>query len=108
MKLCTPGLLLLLPIPAMGQTSATPLEFEAASIKVNNSADATPSGNFLRGGQLSVKNITMKQLLTAAYHIQDSQLSGAPGWVDSDRFDVSAKAVADTNSTTCASCSRIS
>jgi uncharacterized protein (TIGR03435 family) len=36
--------------------------------------------------------VTLKTLITTAYHLRDSQISDGPGWIDSDRYDVNAKA----------------
>jgi len=43
-------------------------------------------------GRLSAKNVSLKQLIGAAYHVYDYQVSGGPKWIDTDRFDVEAKA----------------
>ena len=40
---------------------------------------------------MSASNVTLKILLQTAYGVKDSQISGAPGWFDSDHFDVEAK-----------------
>jgi uncharacterized protein (TIGR03435 family) len=34
---------------------------------------------------------TLRDLLRMAYGIQDSQISGGPGWLQSDRFDIEAR-----------------
>jgi uncharacterized protein (TIGR03435 family) len=44
------------------------------------------------GGRLSVENFSLKMLLTFAYKVRDFQISGGPGWMNSDRFDILAKA----------------
>jgi bla regulator protein BlaR1 len=41
------------------------------------------------GGGVRSRNSTAMQLLTFAYKVRDYQIVGAPGWVKSDRFDVS-------------------
>src|SRR5262249_1474020 len=41
------------------------------------------------GGGLRSRNCTAMQLLTFAYRVRDYQIVGAPGWVKSERFDVS-------------------
>jgi uncharacterized protein (TIGR03435 family) len=41
------------------------------------------------GGGMQAKNETAMQLLSFAYKVRDYQIVGAPGWVKSDRFDVS-------------------
>jgi uncharacterized protein (TIGR03435 family) len=44
-----------------------------------------PSGRFV------ANNVTLRFLLEQAYGLKDSQISGAPGWIDSDHYDVEAK-----------------
>ena len=43
------------------------------------------------GGRLNATNVSAKALIEWAYGIRDFQLSGEPGWVDSERFDIAAK-----------------
>jgi uncharacterized protein (TIGR03435 family) len=65
--------------------------FEAASIKPNTSArdghdsDSTP-------GAMTIHNFTLRMLVVQAYGIKDYQVSGGAKWVNTDRYDVSAKA----------------
>jgi uncharacterized protein (TIGR03435 family) len=40
---------------------------------------------------LTVSGFTIQNLITMAYGIRDFQLSGAPSWLNSDRYDVDAK-----------------
>jgi uncharacterized protein (TIGR03435 family) len=44
------------------------------------------------GGRFRASATTLKFLLEWAYNIQPSQHSGGPSWMDSDRYDVVAKA----------------
>jgi bla regulator protein blaR1 len=47
---------------------------------------------YFRGGTAGgyrTQNTTTMELLTWAYQVHDYQISGAPGWVKDDRFDVS-------------------
>jgi uncharacterized protein (TIGR03435 family) len=37
----------------------------------------------------------LKLLISEAYHVYDFQISGGPKWIDSDRYDVEAKATGD-------------
>jgi uncharacterized protein (TIGR03435 family) len=71
--------------------SSTPAEFEVATIKA---ADPThPIGiRRLPGGLFVTSNTSLRLLITWAYDIGDERLTGAPGWLDSARFDVVAKA----------------
>jgi uncharacterized protein (TIGR03435 family) len=75
---------------AFGQTSPRP-EFEVASIKLNKSAD----GRIMvmpAGGRFTATNIPLQFLIENAYRIKDFQLSGAPSWLLSERYDIEAKA----------------
>src|SRR5579864_9554641 len=78
----------------LAQTASPPLTFDVASIK-----RVTPAGDgriqvgiqMQPGGGLRATNVTLKFLLTFAYKVRDSQLSGGPGWINSDLYDVMAK-----------------
>jgi uncharacterized protein (TIGR03435 family) len=67
-------------------------EFEVASIK------ATPpgaSGRWIRmqsTHEFAAKNHALKTLVAAAYNLSPTAISGGPAWVDSDRYDIVAKA----------------
>lgn len=72
--------------------AAAPLTFEVASIKP---AATDARGTMIRmmpGGGLTVTNATLRLLLTLAYDVRDFQVSGGPGWVGSERYDINAKA----------------
>ncbi len=83
----------LLPVIA-GIAVAAPQEtasFEVASIKPNVSG----AGNRLirpTPGRLRVFNMSLKDLVTFAYQVWDFQVSGGPGWINSDHYDIEAKA----------------
>src|SRR5215831_21048961 len=76
-----------------GQAKKAPA-FEVASIKPN-----TPDGSgAIRvgiqpqpGGRLTVTNANLRMLIRFAYNIDDTQISGGPPWMDSDRYDIVAK-----------------
>lgn len=67
-------------------------EFEVASIKPNTSMGNNMSINRSPGGGLTCTNVTLRMMITFAYDIRDHQLTGGPGWMDSDRYDIVAKA----------------
>jgi bla regulator protein blaR1 len=83
--------------------SAGAQSFEAASIKPSQPASAdrqiigfqTPGGG--RGGRLNTFSTTLRMLITYAYNVKDFQVSGGPGWANSETFDIVAKG--DGNST---------
>src|SRR5579872_2354837 len=75
-----------------GQVPAPAPVFEAASIRPNHSGgNAIGGGVCLRGGRVSVKNITLDSIIEQAYDIQDFQLLSRPSWLSSNRYDIEAK-----------------
>ncbi len=80
---------------AFGQPPAPRPEFEVASIKLNKSNDGFIRIMPARGGRFTATNVPLQILITIAYRIKDFQLSGAPPWVMSERYDVEAKAEGD-------------
>ncbi|HTR35300.1 MAG TPA: TIGR03435 family protein [Bryobacteraceae bacterium] len=79
---------------AFGQTAAPAPrpEFEVASIKLNKSDDGRIMLRPARGGRFTATGIPIRFLITEAYRIKDFQLSGAPSWLLSERYDIEAKA----------------
>jgi len=79
------------------QSKSEPLTFEVATIKPAD-PDARRAGFQLApGGGLNIMNVGLKQLIGFAYEIPcgkgcDNQIVGGPGWLDSQRFDITAKA----------------
>src|SRR5579872_1051479 len=72
--------------------------FDAASVKPA-AMDATErSLTHNAGGRLSARNATVLMLVYLAYQVMPYQVSGGPAWVDSDGFDIEAKA-ANPNAT---------
>jgi uncharacterized protein (TIGR03435 family) len=57
-------------------------------------ADARGFIDFLPGGGLRAVGIPLKTLITLAYDVRGFQVSGGPGWINSDRFDINARAEA--------------
>lgn len=67
-------------------------KFEVASVKF--SAEASPrQSRFNRtpGGGLNAYNIPLRSFILIAYHISEFQLSNAPGWIETERYDIIAK-----------------
>lgn len=84
--LCALGLAPLLAQPA----------FEVASIKPNDSGNGS---SFIQptAGRLRITNMTVKSLVMFAYQVRDFQISGAPPWLDGQRYDIEAKAAGNEN-----------
>ncbi len=74
------------------QAAAAPLpSFEVASIKPS---PAGGRGRFFSTpdpGRLTATNVTTKMVIEFAYNVKDFQLTGGPGWIDSQGYDIEAK-----------------
>jgi uncharacterized protein (TIGR03435 family) len=75
--------------PAAGDK--TP-QFEVASIKPNNSGDGRIAIGLQPGGRFNATNVPLRFLIRNAYQLQDSQIVGGPDWMNTDRYDIAAKA----------------
>jgi uncharacterized protein (TIGR03435 family) len=71
--------------------------FEVASVKLDLSGPDAPNGFSPTPGRLRVKNCTLQQLVQTAYHIKTGLLFGMTAWMKSDRFDIDAKAVGNSD-----------
>jgi uncharacterized protein (TIGR03435 family) len=72
------------------QTAAAPPSFEVASIKPNHSGEMRFFMSW-QPGRFTANGMTVRFLITAAYDVHDFQVSGGPGWINSDRYDIDAK-----------------
>jgi uncharacterized protein (TIGR03435 family) len=72
------------------QPAVTP-RFEVASVKPSN-ADPGSSGVRTWHGRLEAKNVTLKRCIMGAYGVGPHQVFGGPDWLESDRFEITAKA----------------
>jgi uncharacterized protein (TIGR03435 family) len=84
--------------PTAAQTAPpTPLPtFEVASIKQNKSGDGFIRFGLQPGGRFSALNAPVIELVRVAFAVQPFQIEGAPGWMRSDRYDITAKTDIDT------------
>jgi len=72
------------------------LAFEVATVKLNTSGDGSRRGiGTPPGGRLMLTDVPLRTILRFAYDVQNVQLAGGPGWMDTDFFDVEAKAPSD-------------
>jgi uncharacterized protein (TIGR03435 family) len=71
-----------------------PTEFDAAEIKPSAPAAPGRGANVpvIKNGRVIIPGITLENLIVVAWDINQNELIGAPKWLDSDRFDVIAKA----------------
>ena len=72
-----------------------PLRFEIASVKPS-AEGCPPSCGLIRSTVGSAgyhaEGATLRSLMTVAYGVTDRQISGSPRWMETDRFDIEAKA----------------
>jgi uncharacterized protein (TIGR03435 family) len=82
-------------IAAAQPETPAPRKFEVASIKKNNSGPPQVYVNpfvFLPGGRFIATNVTLTEVIVMAYRTRRIQMRGGPSWIDSERFNIVAKA----------------
>lgn len=67
-------------------------QFEVATVRPNTSGESGASLNIRPGGRMIGTNQMARNLIRNAFNLQPFQLIGGPDWMDSDRFDINAKA----------------
>jgi uncharacterized protein (TIGR03435 family) len=77
------------PTPAPMASDAKP-SFEVASIRPTN-PDTRGTQFLVSGRHYTTKNTSAAMIFIQAYELHPSQLTGAPGWMNTDRWDISAQ-----------------
>jgi uncharacterized protein (TIGR03435 family) len=79
------------------QQPASP-RFEVASVKPT--AGREIGGAYIySGGRVAFRGCTFLYLTQLAFDVQEFQVAGAEGWMETDRFDIDAKAPSESKST---------
>jgi uncharacterized protein (TIGR03435 family) len=93
------GLLFTAGVMMRAQTSedaSKPITFEVASVKENKTTNAPQGARVLPSGQVTFTNFAVRALIRSAWDsgaIQlPSQIVGGPSWIDTDHYDINAKA----------------
>jgi uncharacterized protein (TIGR03435 family) len=85
------------------QNSAPPPGFETVMVRPNKTGEAMPPFHivskppglgigFKNGPEgFLATNAPLRALIRFAYGVQDSQISGGPAWIDSERYDVATR-----------------
>jgi uncharacterized protein (TIGR03435 family) len=68
------------------------LAFEVVAIKPTADTRVFSYSHVEPGGRYIGQNMTLRLLLKTAYGVHDSQIIGGPSWIDSDHWDINAKA----------------
>ena len=78
---------------ALPSASAAPTDFEVADIKLSTQ-DKPTAPQFKPGGRMDVRGITLMALIQHAWSLDniDGMIVGGPKFLDSERFDIIAKA----------------
>jgi uncharacterized protein (TIGR03435 family) len=67
-------------------------QFEAASVKRSTADPAGPSSFRLFGESPTFSNVTVQSILQNAWQVRNFQIAGAPAWINSERFNIDARA----------------
>ena len=78
------------PQTSSATSGTTSFSYEVASIKPNKVDDGRIMFRNAPDG-FTANGITPKFLIEFAYNLKDFQVSGAPGWAESERYDIDAK-----------------
>lgn len=68
------------------------LQFEVASVKPNKTGDPNSALRLQPGGRIVATNVALRLLIRNLYNVQADQITGAPDWIETERFDIEAKA----------------
>ena len=80
------------PPGSLAQSSAGAVPaFEVASVK-RSQPDGGGMDVTSDPGRITLRNVTLRFCIEVAYHAKDYQLSGGPGWLGSETYDIDAKA----------------
>ena len=82
-------------VAEMLQIAPAPTEFEVAEVKPSNPDFRGMRLQIQPGGRVNIAGVTLKFLIEQAWDVTDETLAGAPKWMETDRYDIVAKAEAD-------------
>jgi uncharacterized protein (TIGR03435 family) len=60
-----------------------------------HAGDGDFGGTRVSPGRMNVENLPLRRLIGYAYAVMDFQITGAPEWVNSEGFDIVARAEGD-------------
>jgi|SRR5579863_2033945 len=84
---------LILLILVASQAAPQSLTFEVASIKPTDPSNQHREYFVTPGGGFSGRGLTLKILIARTYNLLDSQILGGADWINSERYDIQAKAL---------------
>jgi uncharacterized protein (TIGR03435 family) len=80
------------PMAAQLPPRTTPLHFDVASIKPNRTGSESRRATTVPGGVFTATNVSLKLLISRAYGVPEAQIEGGAGWIETEKYDVTAKA----------------
>ncbi|WP_031500559.1 M56 family metallopeptidase [Bryobacter aggregatus] len=95
--LCTPVLIGIATAPQVQAQDAVSPTFDVVSIKPSDPNGRGTMFRVVPGGGLNIVGAPVRELIMFGYGVRQYQISGGPGWVGTERFDVTAKGSADPN-----------
>jgi len=97
-RIALPALLVVTPLLAQSPAPPTPHPtFVIADVHSSEKMRfAYPDGGTLHGDRYALRNATMLDLITRAYGLDGDNVQGGPSWLERDRFDIFARAPANT------------
>lgn len=79
-----------IPVFCQAPSAAKP-SFEVATVKPAEPGQRGSMIGMQPGGRLIIKNVPLRGILTFAYNIRDFQLTGGPGWMPTEFWDIEAR-----------------
>lgn len=80
-----------IPEPPKAMDRKAKPQFEVATIKPSDPNRRSSQYSLNQSGMLITNNLTVADLIKWAYRVHPQQISGAPAWAESDKFDITAK-----------------
>jgi uncharacterized protein (TIGR03435 family) len=80
-----------IPVFCQSPADAKP-SFEVATVKPSDPGQRGAMIQNQPGGRFVTKGTPLRTLMTFAYRVRDFQISGGPGWIGTDRWDIEGRA----------------
>lgn len=85
------GLIIFVVAAALPQSATTLSGFDVASIKLSDPATIGTEYGISPSGSFFAKGVTVRTLIENSYDVRKFQLSGGPGWLDTERYDIATQ-----------------
>ena len=69
-----------------------PRSFDVVSVKPNQDGGESRHVGPSPGGTFTATNVTLKLLISRAYGVAEAQIEAGPDWIDTETYDIAAKA----------------